>query len=123
MAGKVGSNLVVTGCADFPPVRAIQRGLPGDLKCTITIAVWIVCRAADGDDFADCGGALDEEVGVAVVDVWNGQVIGVDRFAESLTIGIGDDGSDPLPLKVFGDVECGCGADDGPVDAIAGLLP
>ena len=66
---------------------------------------------------------MDEEGGITVVDVWNGQVIGVDRFAESLTIGVGDDGSDPLPFEGVGDGERGCGADDGPVDAIAGLQP
>ena len=66
---------------------------------------------------------MDEEGGIAVVDVWNGQVIGVDRFAESLAIGVGDGGFDPLALEVVGDGERGCGADDGPVDAIAGLQP
>ena len=66
---------------------------------------------------------MDEEGGIAVVDVWNAQVIGVDRFVKAITIGVGDGGFDPLALEGVGDGERGCGADDGPVDAIAGLQP
>ena len=57
--------------AEFPPIDAIERGLPGDLNRSITIAVGIIDGAVKGEGLADVRCALDQEGSITIIDVWN----------------------------------------------------
>ena len=56
----------------------------------------------DGECLADVWRALDCEGCITVVDERNGEIVGADGFAESLSIGVGDSCIDSMPLEGFG---------------------
>ena len=58
---------------DARPVDPIGGLEPGDGACAITIAIGIVVGLCDGEGLSDFWGACDEEGGIAIIDVGNGE--------------------------------------------------
>ena len=62
--------------------------MPADLYSSIAIGVAV--GALDGECLSDGGRALNQESGIAVIDVGDVEGIGVDGFVEALGVGVVD---------------------------------
>ena len=70
------------------PVDAVLGLEPGDGARATAIAIWVLAGLCNGEGLADFRAALDEEGGITIIDIRDGERLREGSLLETIAIGV-----------------------------------